>query len=207
MTSQNVIVILGHPDPHSLNHAIAGVVCRTLQANGHHVVFHDLHAERFDPRLPAEEIPEDGVVSDSVRRHCRELQEADGIVIVHGNWWGQPPAVLKGWVDRVVRPGVAYRFEEGDAGDGIPVGLLKAQAALVLNTSNTPDAREQAAFGDPLESLWKRCIFNLCGVRNFHRRTFNVVVTSTFEQRRDWLGETALLVNALFARTAHLPSL
>jgi putative NADPH-quinone reductase len=65
---------------------------------------------------------------------------------------------LKGWIDRVIRPGVAYRFVDGDSGEGVPVGLLKAKAALVLNTSNTPDDREQSAFGDPLEVLWKRCI-------------------------------------------------
>ena len=74
-------------------------------------------------------------------------------MIVHPNWWGQPPAILKGWVDRVFRPGIAYRFVEGDAGEGVPIGLLKASAAVVFNTSNTPDARERFAFGDPAAVL------------------------------------------------------
>ena len=95
---------------------------------------------------------------------AREIAQAQGIVIVHPNWWGQPPAILKGWVDRVLRPEVAYRFREGDAGDGVPVGLLKAKAAVVFTTSNTPRERELASFGDPLETLWKNCIFGLCGV-------------------------------------------
>ena len=46
-------------------------------------------------------------------------------------------------MDRVLRPEVAYRFREGDAGDGVPVGLLQAKAAVVFNTSNTPRERER----------------------------------------------------------------
>jgi putative NADPH-quinone reductase len=117
---------------------------------------------------------------------------------VHPNWWGQPPAILKGWIDRVVRPGVAYRFDEGDSGEGVPIGLLKAQAALVLNTANTPAEREQSVFGDPLEALWKRCIFDLCGVPRVERRMFGVIVTSTLEQRQQWLREAADLATTLF---------
>ena len=121
---------------------------------------------------------------------------ADGIVVVHPNWWGQPPAILKGWIDRVVRPGVAYTFEEGDSGEGVPVGLLRARTAVVLNTSNTPPGREQDVFGDPLEVIWRRCVFDLCGVRDVRRRTFGVVVTSTAEERARWLGEVEELVAA-----------
>lgn len=196
----NILIILGHPDPHSFNHALADAVHRELRALGHRVICHALCAERFDPYLPAGEIPENGKVPPLIRRHCRELQSADGIVIVHPNWWGQPPAVLKGWIDRVFRPGVAYRFEEGDSGEGVPVGLLRAKAALILNTSNTPDRRERRVFGDPLERLWKDCIFGLCGVRCVRRRTFNVVVTSTAAQRRAWLAESRRLARRLFPR-------
>ena len=92
-----------------------------------------------------------------VVRHCSEIASADGIIIVHPNWWGQPPAILKGWVDRVSRPGVAYRFLEGDGGEGVPVGLLKAETAIIFNTSNTPEEREATVFGDPLDNLWKAC--------------------------------------------------
>jgi NAD(P)H dehydrogenase (quinone) len=131
-------------------------------------------------------------------KHCEELRSADGIIVVHPNWWGQPPAILKGRIDRVFRPGIAYQFEEGDGGEGIPIGLLKARAAIVLNTSNTPEAREKEAFGDPLDAIWKRCIFDLCGVRNVHRRMFNVVVTSTREQRLAWIEEAIDLCRRVF---------
>lgn len=199
----NILVILGHPRPGSFNHALASTVCETSRENGHHVLFHDLYAEGFDPLLPKAELPEHGLIPESIQRHCEELRSSEGIIIVHPNWWGQPPAILKGWVDRIFRPGIAYRFEDGDTGEGVPVGLIKAKIALVLNTSNTPDEREQSDFGDPLESVWKRCIFGLCGVHNVHRRVFNVMITSTREERQSWLNQTRQMVSELFPKQTY----
>jgi NAD(P)H dehydrogenase (quinone) len=193
-----ISVILAHPHQTSFNHAIAKTVVETLQHNGHAVQYHDLYAEGFDPILPHEEIPKGAQPDPVVNRHCDEIVAADGIVIVHPNWWGQPPAMLKGWVDRVLRPGVAYEFAEGDSGEGIPIGLLKARTALVFNTSNTPSKRELEVFGDPLEVLWKTCIFDLCGVKNFHRRMYNVIVTSSLEQRKAWLANVQEIVERYF---------
>jgi NAD(P)H dehydrogenase (quinone) len=193
-----VSVLLAHPDPLSFNGALASAAVRVLRGGGHTVRFHDLHAERFDPVLTTEEIRRDAPLPDAVSAHCREIAEADGIVVVHPNWWGQPPAVLKGWVDRVLRPGVAYRFREGDGGEGVPEGLLKARTAVVFVTSNTPAEREAAVFGEPLVTLWRNCIFGLCGVRDVRIETFRVVVASTPDQRREWLLGAERLVAGCF---------
>ena len=196
----NISLILAHPDSGSFNHAIANTAIDELKRNFHIVSFHDLYAEKFDPILPADEIPKDVSLSREIEAHCREIAEAAGIVIVHPNWWGQPPAILKGWVDRVLRPGVAYEFLEGDQGEGIPKGLLKAKAALIFNTSNTPSERERHVFGDPLETLWKNCIFELCGVTTFYRRMFRIVVMSTEDRRREWLREVQEVVRRYFPK-------
>ena len=189
----NISLILAHPRPGSFNHALAAAVRDWLADGGHHVHFHDLYAECFDPVIPHPEIPRTATLPPEIAGHCAEIAAADGIIIVHPNWWGQPPAILKGWVDRIIRPGVAYEFLEDDSGEGVPRGLLKARAAIVFNTSNTEASRERAIFGDPLETLWRNCIFGLCGVTHFHRRMFGVVVTSTPEQRRQWLAEACEL--------------
>ena len=153
-----ISVILAHPHTGSFNHAIADTVVKVLEENGHAVIFHDLYEERFDPVLPYAEISRKAPLPQVIAQHCTEIAAADGIVFVHPEWWGMPPSILKGWIDRVLRPGIAYRFLEGDDGGGIPEGLLKAKSALVFNTSNTPWERELEAFGDPLERLWKDCI-------------------------------------------------
>jgi putative NADPH-quinone reductase len=141
----------------------------------------------------------DAVLPESIAQHCEEIQCADGIIMIHPNWWGQPPAILKGWVDRVLRPGVAYRFVESDGGEGVPVGLLKARIAVIFNTSNTTPVRERTVFGDPLETLWKNCIFGLCGVNSVVRKTFAVMVGSSDAQRMVWLDEAEDVIEKAFA--------
>jgi len=193
-----ISLILAHPDPDSFNAAIARRCRDVLAANGHTVFFHDLYAEKFDPILPPDEIPRAAQLPAEIQIHCNETATADGIIIVHPNWWGQPPAILKGWVDRVIRPGVAYAFLEGDAGEGVPVGLLRATSALVFNTANTEATREREVFKDPLETIWRNCIFGLCGVSEFFRRTFSIVVTSSEGQRTAWLSEVEEIVQTYY---------
>lgn len=195
-----ISVILAHPNNGSFNHAIARTAVNELKENNHLVFFHDLYDEDFDPILRTDEIPKDAVLIEEINAHCEELAHSDGIIIVHPNWWGQPPAILKGWVDRIIRPGVAYEFLEGDSGEGIPNGLLRGKTALVFNTSNTPEERERRVFGDPLEALWKNCVFDLCGVESFYRRMFNVIVTSSEAQRKDWLQEVKETVSEYFPK-------
>jgi NAD(P)H dehydrogenase (quinone) len=184
-----VFVLLAHPKPGSFNHAIADTVAATVRAHGGTCILHDLCAEDFDPLFPPAELTKDGPFAPVVIEHGRELVESDGLVIVHPNWWGQPPAILKGWVDRVLRMGVAYKFGINDNGEGVPIGLLRGKWALVFNTSNTPPAREAAVFGDPLENLWRTCVLAFCGIERVQRTTFSVVITSTPGQRAGWLRQ------------------
>lgn len=196
----NILVIVAHPRPESFNNAIAATTVQALQDSGHVAIVRDLYEEGFDPILTADELPKSAHLDAIMEEHCSDLATADGIVIIHPNWWGQPPAILKGWVDRVFRPGVAYEFINGDSGEGVPVGLLRTKTAVVFNTSNTPEKRELEAFGDPLETLWKNCIFGLCGVHDFYRRTFGVMITSTQEQREAWLAEVYETIISRFPR-------
>jgi putative NADPH-quinone reductase len=189
-----VLVILGHQRPGSFCHAIAAAAIEELRAAGHEVVFHDLYEERFDPILVEPEIPKGAALEPVVAQHCREVAEADGYVVVHPNWWGQPPAMLKGWIDRVFRQGVVYEF--GPQG---VLGRLKGKKAVVLTTSNTPREDELRLFGDPLENLWKTCIFGFCGVEDFCRRNFESVIMSTPDQRSQWLADVRRIVRDRFA--------
>lgn len=190
----NISLILANPKPESFCHALAKRAASCCERLGHQVRFHDLYAEGFDPILTEAEIRLRNAQDSLLDAHTREIMEADALVIVHPNWWGQPPAILKGWVDRVMRSGVAYAFETGDNGEGIPHGILKARMGIVLNTSDTPWEREREAFGDPLDLLWSRCILPYCGVKGFARHTYGVVVSSTPEQRQDWLEHAARFV-------------
>jgi putative NADPH-quinone reductase len=165
-----------------------------LRAARYDVAAHDLYAEGFDPVQPTGELQNTASADLLEELHCAELAAADLVLVFHPNWWGQPPAILKGWIDRVFRLGTAYGYPPGVPPEGEPVGLLKAREALVFNTSNTPAEREQAVFGDPLDTLWKRCVCGLCGVQRVTRRVVGPVSGSTEAQRAAWLDQVTALV-------------
>ena len=193
-----ISLILGHPKPESFNHAIADAVAPALRNDGHEVRFHDLYRECFDPVLTVTEIGGGSSGDPLVELHCREAAEADGFVIVHPNWWGQPPALLKGWIERVFRFGLAYRFDEAAGPEAPPLGLLTAQAAVVINTSDTAPDREAAVFGDPLDRIWRDCVFGFCGIRRVERRVVGPVIAATPETTARWRDETAAWARAVF---------
>lgn len=191
-----VLVVIGHQNPKhdSFCHALADAAIETLRADGHEVICHDLYAESFDAILPHGEVLKGGELDPVVRRHCDELLAADGIVVVHPNWWAQVPAILKGWIDRVFRQGLVYGFGPG----GTIIGNLAGKTALVLSTSNTPREAELQLYGDPLENWWRTCVFGFCGVTNFRRRNFESIVMSNPEQRQGWLQEAHKIVREMF---------
>ncbi|MDG4865791.1 NAD(P)H-dependent oxidoreductase [Streptomyces sp. T-3] len=183
-------VYLAHPRPGSFNHALAEAVAGELRERGCEVVVHDLYGEGFDPVVPADgtETVDAAPAADDpqVALHRAELATLDALVFVHPNWWGMPPAVLTGWVQRVLAPGVAYKL--GPA-DGEPDGLLSAGRALVLNTSDTPAEREEREFGDPLERIWASCVLPYVGVKDVRRFVFRTVSDASDEQRAGWLRQ------------------
>jgi putative NADPH-quinone reductase len=194
----NVSLILGSPKPESFNHAIARTAAEALRALGHHVGYHDLYAEQFDPVFAAAELERDAVLPPVLAGHLEEVCAADGLIIVHPNYWSRPPAILCGWVDRVLRAGRAYQFVPDGQGGAKAVGLLRARVGLVFNTANTPQEKEEALFGDPLEVHWRKVVFPLCGVPTVFRRNFSPLIVSTPDQRAAWLAEVTTAVRQYF---------
>ncbi|MCD4728238.1 MAG: NAD(P)H-dependent oxidoreductase [Pirellulales bacterium] len=191
-----ILVVAATPSISSFNFAIAERVVSCLTEQGHTVWFHDLYREKFPAILENEEIASDAELDPLITSHCEELTSADGVVIIHPNWWGQPPAILKGWVDRIIRPGTAYVCEGNPGEVGEVIGLLTGKFGVVFTTGDTDTEREMSYFLDPLETLWKNCIFGFCGVEKFTRRHFNIVLTSTLEQRKAWLDEVKTVLQS-----------
>ncbi len=190
----NVLIILGHPDKKSFNHAIAQRCIMQIEANGHAIFFHDLYAEKFNPLLYIDNENPQTEIDNQIKEYCDDLINSDGIIVIHPNWWGQPPAIIKGWMDRVLLPGIAYDFKLNNKGDYIPVGLLKAKSGLILTTSNTPNNYED----NILDTIWKNNVFNICGVNEVKRINFGMVKESSDEHCANWLLEVKQLVNSIF---------
>lgn len=194
-----ILLVIAHPNTNkSFNHAIAFTAKNLLTDLGHEVLWCDLYAEGFDPVLPLgeEKLPESELPLD-IQRKMEQLRSAEGVIIVHPNWWGGCPAILHGWLDRVMRVGVGYRFTpEG------PVPLLTNKTVQIISTSNTPREIELKVYGDPLENFWKTVVFGLCGSQSFERNNFESIVMSTEEQRNEWLNEVEQTIRRRFGNTS-----
>ncbi|MEO5865686.1 MAG: NAD(P)H-dependent oxidoreductase [Sphingomonas sp.] len=126
-------VILCHPDPESFNHSVAAAYASTARACGQQVVVRDLYALGFDPVLKGKERPtaHNFTVSADVRSELEFIRGSDVFVLVYPIWFGSPPAMLKGYVERVLGSGVA----PDDIQKQSPTSLLGGKRLLSFSTS------------------------------------------------------------------------
>lgn len=104
-------VILCHPDPDSFNASVAERYCQSVREVGHEVILRDLYRMDFDPVLKSNERPHLGTmaIADDVAGEIDEIRSADVFVLVYPIWFGTPPAMLKGYVERVFGAGFDHR--------------------------------------------------------------------------------------------------
>lgn len=128
-------VILCHPDRKSFNAAVAERYIRTIELMGHEAVLRDLYAMHFDPVLKAEERPgrPDFMMSGDVAEELSVIAGCDAFVLIYPIWFGLPPAMLKGYVDRVL--GAAFPFR--DVQDRASHPLLTGRKMLSFSSSGT----------------------------------------------------------------------
>ena len=102
------VVVLAHPDPASFNGLVADAWCTAARDSGHEAIVRDLYALDFDPRLKAHERPGiDGFhISPDVAVELDAIRGSDAFVLVYPIWFGMPPAMITGYVDRVLGAGV-----------------------------------------------------------------------------------------------------
>lgn len=169
------VAILAHPDPGSFNAAIARTYIETVQACGQAVVLRDLYGLGFDPVLKNCERPDrrDFSVSADVREELAIIDGADMYTVIHPIWFAMPPAMLVGYVDRVLGSGVtAAQVQAGEA-----QGVLRAKHLLVVTTSGA----SQEWLGDQgqmeaLKTVMTRYLFKAFGAQRADYLHFGGVV-------------------------------
>lgn len=107
---QRHAVVLAHPDADSFNAAAAQSYCAAVEALGHQAVLRDLYQLHFDPVLKSNEQPRPDrfAMSNDVAAELAVIGQADVFVLVYPIWFGAPPAILKGYIDRVLGTGFSY---------------------------------------------------------------------------------------------------
>ncbi|MDX1654274.1 MAG: NAD(P)H-dependent oxidoreductase [Candidatus Competibacteraceae bacterium] len=192
----NVLIVYAHPNPRSFNNAILGTVDTTLRERRHTTRIKDLYRLGRKVILDAEDlgrihqrdIPED------ILREQADMAWAQGLVFIYPIWWFGPPAILKGWIDRVFVRGFAFDFTK----EGMK-GLLGHEKALVLTTLGGDEATYrrndwQGIISRPLTDG----TLSYCGVQDITHRAFYQVPSVGDESRRGMLEEVRTLTREVF---------
>ena len=112
----HVAVVVAHPDPEGFSHAIAATAVAGLKRGGHDVTVLDLYEEEFRAAMTRDErLAYHGdrpILDPMVERHTGIVKDAEALIFVYPTWWSTMPAVLKGWLERVMVPGVGFLFDE-----------------------------------------------------------------------------------------------
>ena len=176
-------VISCHPDEGSFTLSVADRVTKSLARTGIVTDHTDLYRESFDPTIPRDEYLRRFSFDPIVQRQIELLESATRIAIVHPDWWGAPPARLKGWVDRVFRPGVAYEFQGEEFHHKEKIPLLSGKRSIIFVTTDEPRTSTPPAF----EQFWKR-VLSYSGVDDILLCTLYDFHNLDSAERAGWLG-------------------
>ncbi|WP_237213850.1 NAD(P)H-dependent oxidoreductase [Falsiroseomonas oryziterrae] len=155
-----VLMIHAHPRADSLSAALRDAAKAALEGAGHRVELRDLYAERFDPVLSSEERDRYHDVPanlEGIEDHVASLRRAEALVLVYPTWWYGLPAILKGWLDRVWAPGVAFTLGAG----AIEPALTNIRRIAVVTTYGSPTWLLWY-IGRPDRKLFGRALRRLC---------------------------------------------
>lgn len=182
------LVVVANPDRESYGHALAAAAVEGLQAGGHTVDVLDLYALDFRAAMTREERTaydtDDPIVDPMVAGHARLVQQAEALVFVYPTWWSGLPAILKGWLERVMVPGVGFRF---DARGRTRPGLPQVRRIVGISTYGSPRTYV-AAINDNGRRTLTRALRMSCGWRA--RPTWLGLYrmdTTTHEQRAEFV--------------------
>jgi NAD(P)H dehydrogenase (quinone) len=191
MTSapRNVLIILGHPQKDSFCAALAEAYAAGARDAGCEVRTLALGDLDFDPirRTGYGEAPP---LEPDLLRAQNDIAWADHLVFAYPNWWGTMPALLKGFIDRVILPGFAFRYRPDSRWWD---RLLKGKSAQLLVTMDTPPLWYRWVIGRPGHNQMRRSVLGFCGVKPVKVSQFGPVKTSRPGTRDKWLRKAQMM--------------
>jgi putative NADPH-quinone reductase len=186
-----VLVVHAHPSPTSFSRALADAAEAALRATGHDVTVLHLDDEGFRPAMTAAERvayeTDEPILDPQVARHADLVRTTDALLFVYPTWWAAQPAILKGWLERVLVPGVGFSL---DPRTNKVRPALRHVRRLGLITTYGSSRPYVWLLGDPGRRIIMRAVGLLC-----HRRCRRTALglygmdTSTVEQRERFLRE------------------
>lgn len=208
----NTLIVYAHPEPQSFTAALQQCAVETLTGLGHAVIVSDLYAMNFNPvagpgdmQVPADrryfqlQVEQNAALrhatfSDDIRIEQEKILWAELLILQFPMWWYSVPAMLKGWIDRVLSYGFAY-------GAG---ASLHGRKALLSLTTGGPEHSYQPETRGTVELLLKHLTdgtFRLCGMESLPPFVAYAAARVSDEQRREYLRLYAERLRAIADHT------
>ncbi|EHS52715.1 NAD(P)H dehydrogenase (quinone) [Rhizobium sp. PDO1-076] len=195
----NVLVVFNHPYEKSFCAAILASVQTGLRAGGHDCDVIYLDRDDFDPAMRSKDLQAfvlartdsagaEQMLDAQVLNYRDRLHRAEHLVFVFPIWWELMPALMKGFVDKVIFPGIAYDQTSG-RGVGMVSKLTALKGVTVITTMNTPSIIYRFLFGNAIKRALLTGTFWKIGVRNRKWISFSNVKSRTNEKRQAWLTQ------------------
>ncbi|NRR02327.1 NAD(P)H-dependent oxidoreductase [Brevibacillus sp. RS1.1] len=185
----NILVIIGHPDPESYCSALAHAYMKGAAGKAAQIRTIDLSQIAFDPNLKYG-YRKRTELEDDLKEAQDLIRWADHLVIVYPTWWGTMPAILKGFFDRVLLSGFAYKYREGSS---LWDKLLTGKTAHVIVTMDFPSWYNRLIYWQAGHLVMKRNILKFCGIKPVKVTEISGVNASTEEKRKKWLEKVKQL--------------
>ena len=180
---KKVLIINGHPDADSFCSALVKSYAKGCLASGNEVVVLHLVELKFDLNLNGG-FKSEQVLENDLKLAQQQILWAQHIVIVHPVWWGSVPALLKGFFDRVLLPGFAFKYHKND-----PMWdkLLKGRSGHVIYTTDTPPLFYKFIFLSPSVNMVKKRVLQFCGISPVKVTGIGPIRTTDLAFREKWL--------------------
>lgn len=187
--TRHILIIVGHPDPapNRLCRALATAYREGAETAGHEVRLLDL-ATLPVPLLRTQEAFLHEEVPEALKAASQAITEAEHLVIVFPLWLGTMPALLKAFLEQVMRPGVAF-FYADSKGSGFPKAGLGGRSARIVVTMGMPAMVYRLWFRDHGIACLRRNILNFVGIKPVRETLFGMVEGAEPKRRDEWLAK------------------
>ncbi len=184
------LVVYANPNPESLSGRVCQTIVETLNAKGDTVEVRDLYKLGFNPVLTAEEQAGNaqGKLMADVLEEQKHLSQADVVFFVYPIWWAGLPAIMKGWFDRVLTYGYAYRY----GAKGLEK-MLKGKKAVILNNHGNPLSAYEGAMYNALRMGSDTGIIDFCGFELVEHKFFPSASSAPEEAKLAYLQDVRRL--------------
>ena len=181
------LIVYNHPYQGSFCHAILEKVVEGAQLKGEVDVI-DLDSDKFNPVMSQEDLLgfiKHKIVDEKAQDYAERIREADNLILIFPIWWELMPAMMKGFIDKVVFPGAFYEYTK--SGYGMKTLVPNLKKVTVITTMNTPKLIYRLIYGNALKNALMKGTFKKAGIKNVEWISFNMVKSSSVEKRNSWL--------------------